>query len=203
MARVTFSGRQGFLRLYDGTADTPRYLEIPFVLMNFSGPLGKPRSPDPIVTTVGGYFHAPTSPEYESGFYEPTAINFTFWVNSADWTAHRAAFSNIDMASPWRVGAHTWQTSKGRGSIRLPDDSYKPTALFFDQNKKAVDVQVKWASTQASGSIVGMRYDETYFSPQSLQLTESPDFVEIRVSGALVYGNIEPIGDFTAGVSSI
>lgn len=202
MAGVTFGGRDGILRLYDGTAGVPHYLEIPFVQMNFSGPVAKARPIDPIVTTVGGYLHSPTGPDYEQNFYEPQNINFSCWIQTDSYYALRNALNNIDLNETWKVGAHTWQSTKGRGSIRLPDNSYKPTALFFDQNKKTIDVQVRWKSTQSRGSIVGMRYDETYFAPQSITVNESSDFCELRMTGAC-YGNIEPIGDFSTGTSSI
>ena len=202
MAIRTFQGRQGEIRIYDGSTP-PKYVSLKFVQMNFVAPLAKSRGVEPIVTTVGGFLHSPTSPEYEQNLYEPSAISFSMWANSDDWNVHRAAFSNIDMADPWQVGSHTWSSTKGRGSLVLFDGSYKATQSFFDEKKKAVDVQVRWKdASNSSGSIIGMRYDETYFPPQSLQLTESPDFVEIRASG-LVYGNIEPIGDFSPGVSSI
>ena len=202
MAGVSFSGRNGFLRIYDGTAGTPHYLEIPFVQMNFSGQSGKTRPVDPVVVTVGGFFHSPTSPEYEQNLYEPVPVNFSFWIQTDSYYSLRNALSNIDMRDPWVVGNHTWSSTKSRGSLVLFDGSYRATQPFFDEKKKAVDVQVKWSSVQARGSIVGMRYDEAYFPPQSISIVESPDFVELRCQ-ALVYGNIQPIGDFSTGTSSI
>lgn len=201
MSKRSLSGREGALRLYDGSP-TPNYIEISFVAMNFNAPLARARSNDPIVPTVGGAIMAPTSPEYDAGFFEPSQLSFSLWVNSVDWNVHRAAFSNIDMANPWKVGSTTWTSTKGRGSIQMPDSTFRATPAFFDEKKKAVDVQVRWTSPATSGSIIGMRYDEAYFAPQSLSIVESPDFVEIRASG-LVYGNIQPIGDFSTGTSSI
>ena len=202
MAIRTFQGRQGEIRIYDGSTP-PKYVSLKFVQMNFSGPLAKSRGIEPVVTTAGGYLHSPVSPDYEQSLYEPSAISFSMWVNSDDWNVHRAAFSNIDMASSWQVGNHVWSSTKGRGSLVVFDGSYRATQPFFDEKKKAVDVQVRWKDTSnASGSIIGMRYDEAYFPPQSISIVESPDFVELRCQ-ALVYGNIEPIGDFSTGTSSI
>lgn len=201
MAGKTAQGRDGELRIYDGSTP-PRFISIPFVQMDFQGPVARARPADPIVVTVGGYLHSPTGPDYESGFYEPQNVSFSCWIQTDSYYALRNALSNIDLNETWKVGAHTWQSSKGRGSIRLPDNSYQPTGLFFDQNKKTVDIQVRWTHSSMRGSIMGMRYDETYFAPQSVTLGEQADYVPLRISG-LCYGNIEPIGDFSTGTSSI
>ena len=201
MAVLTTSGRQGRIRIYDGSP-TPNFIEIKFELMNLNAPLARARSNDPIVPTVGGALMSPTSAEYDAGFYEPSQISFSLWVNTVDYRSIRNAFSNIDLADPWKVGSTTWISTKSRGSIRMPDSTFRATPPFFDEKKVAVDVQSVWTGPNTSGSTIGMRWDETYFAPQSLTINESPDFVEIRASG-LCYGNIEPIGDFSTGVSSI
>jgi hypothetical protein len=202
MSIRTFSGRDGALRIYDGSTP-PHYVELKFISMNFSGPLARQRPVDPVVPTVGGFIHAPTGPDFDAGMYDPSPVSFSGWVNSVDWNTQRAAFSNIDLDEPWKVGSHTWTTTKGRGSIRVADGSFRPTAPFFDTLKKAVNIQTKWAHPSASGSIVAMSYDEVYFPPQSVTINESADFVEIRVNQVPVYGNIRPIGDFSDGTSSI
>ena len=199
MAVRSFSGRDGELRLYDNNA---HYISLKFVGMNFSAPMGRPRAIENTVVTAGGFFHAPTGPDFESTTYEPVPISFSLWVNTDDWNVHRSAFSNIDMDEPWVVGAHTWTTTAGKGSLIRPDGSYLPTELFFDVKKKTVDVQLLWRGPATSGSVVGMKYEETYFAPQNLSIQESSDFVEIRASG-LAYGNVQPIGAFTPGTSSI
>lgn len=196
----TFQGREGALRIYDGTTP-PRYVEIPFVQMNLSAPLGKPRPIDPIVPTVGGYVHAPTGPDYDQAFFEPVTLAFSAWVEARSFPTIKRALSNLGRTGTWTVGPHTWTTTKGRGSVVMSDGTYRATQPFFDQMKFAADVQVKWQDA-VSGSIFAMRYDEAYFPPQSAILTESPEYVEISVS-ALVYGNIEEISNFSSGTASL
>ena len=201
--RVT-SGRDGELRLYDATPSpgTPKFLSIKFEQMNLSGAMARPRPLDPVIATVGGALMAPTSADYDAGFFEGIPVSFSLWVNSVDYMPIRAALSNLDNANPWKVGQDTWQSTKGRGSVIMPDGNYKSTPLFFDEKKRAVDIQARWTSPAMSGSIMGQRWDEAYFAPQNVAMQESADYLEIRCT-ALVYGNIEPIGDFSFGVSSI
>lgn len=201
MAVHTYSGREGELRIYDGGTPTPYYLTVPFVELNLVAPSARGRSADPVVPTVGGYIHAPTSPDYDQGFYEGQPISFSCWIENRHYRQIRNALCNMDMNTTWTVGADTWVTTKGRGSIIVADGTFRATQPFFDVRKVAVDVQAQWQDRQ-SGSIVAMRYDEAYFPPQVVTLNESADFVQLRIQG-IVYGNIQSTGGFTAGVESV
>jgi hypothetical protein len=200
MAAHTYSGREGKLRIYDG--DTPpHFLEIPFVEVNLVAPSARARSNDPIVVTVGGYVHAPVSADYDSGFYEGQPISFSCWIENRHYRQIRNALCNMDMNSTWTVGAHTWVTTKGRGSIIKADGNYFATQAFFDTKKVAVDVQAAWTD-RLSGSVVAMRYDESYFPPQTITQNESAEYVQLQVQG-IVYGNIQATGGFSAGTESV
>jgi hypothetical protein len=166
--------------------------------MDLTAPAGKKRPPDPVVVTVGGYFHAPTGADFEQALFEPLPLGFSFWVNDTDSMGPvRDAFCNPDLNSPWTVAGTPWSTTKGRGSVIMPDNSYRATQPFFDQMKKSVCVEAIWRQ-QASGSVVGMRWDEVYMDPAELEFHESADALSIQVN-ALIYGNIGKISDFTSG----
>ena len=200
MAHV-FQGREGALRIYDGN-NPPYYVEIPFVQMNFSAPMARARPLDPIVPTVGGYIHAPTGSDYDQGFYEPSTASFTAWVEARSFPTLQKAMSNTtNLGGSWQVGSHYWTSTKGRGSIIMADGTYRATQPFFDQLKVTGDIQVRWQDVK-SGSLMAMRYDEAYFAPQSVPMVETADFVEVNVT-ATVYGNIQPIANFSTGTASL
>ena len=203
-ARITFSGRGGALRLMDGSSP-PKYLEIPFSSMNFSAPVARPRTVDPVVATVGGYAHLPGS-DYDAGFAEPQPVAFSCHIDDTtnSWKL-RPAMCNPDLQSPWTVGAQTWTSAKGQGgSIVLANGGYAPTpGSFYDMKKVSVHMEVLWTHSQTTSGTpsYGLRLNDVYMPPQDQQIQESSDFVDCSISG-FVYGEIKPIGAFTAGTSS-
>ena len=211
MPRLTYSGRDGELRLYDnsgtawfgggaGSAGTPYYHQVRFENLNFTGPAAKPRPPDPIVVTAGGYVHVPDSEAYEAVFYEPLPFSFSCLINDIDRIKLRDALCNIDLKSPWTVGGKQWTSTKGKGSIIMPDGTFQGTRAFSDTKKVAVDMQLLFRNVQAVTSH-GMNYEEIYVPPQDVEMTESADSIELSIKG-LIYGDIDPITAFTTGTES-
>jgi hypothetical protein len=194
---LTIQGRDGELRIYDANS---HYIKIRFEQMDLQGPLARARPIDPIVPTVGGYVHAPTGPDYDEQLYAPQQVEFSFLVNTGEWEKVRDALCNPTLQQPWQVGADTWSTTKGRGSIVLGDGSFYATQPFDDVMKVTVDLQSLWRSP-VSGSVFGMRWDEAYTAPQNLMIQETPDATAIRIT-ALIYGNIEAISSFSPGSPS-
>lgn len=204
MARLQIMGRDGCLRIYDGSSPL-NYVEVVFEKMDFAGPLAKPRPLDPIIATMGGYAHAPDSDSYEKVLYEPLPLSFSC---SLDLTTNtwklRDALCNPDLDRTWKVGSATWTTTKGRGSIVLPDGSFTATLGFFDVMKKSVDIEVLFANPNAvspGSASWGIRYSEVYFPPQEQSISESPDEVALKATGQ-IYGNITQIGGFRPGNES-
>lgn len=204
MARILFHGRSGALRLYDG-GSPPKYLEVPFSQMNFSAPLARPRTPDPIVPTVGGYAHLPGA-DYEQGFAEPQEVSFSCHIDDTtnSWKL-RDAMCNVDLHSPWTVGSQTWTSAKGQGgSIILANGGYAPTpGSFYDNKKVSVHIETLWTHNQTTSGTpsYGLRLNDVYMPPQDQQIQESADYVDLSIRG-LVYGEIKPIGAFTSGTAS-
>lgn len=210
MGAITFSGREGELRFYDnsgtafyggnGTAGTPYYFQVRFSTMSFAGPAAKPRPIDPIVVTAGGYVHSPTSEDYEAAFYNPLDFSFSCLVNDLDRVKVRDSLCNLDLNVPWTVGGNRWTSTKGKGSIIMPDGTYQGTRAFYDTQKVAVDMQLLFQSVQAASNF-GMKYEEVYIAPQDVQINESPDEITLAIKG-LIYGNIAGISSFTTGKQS-
>lgn len=209
MGRITYSGRGGEIRFYDnsgtawagggaGSAGTPYFFKVRFENLDFTGPAAKPRPVDPIVVTVDGYVHAPQSEDYEAAFYEPLEFSFSCLINDLDRIKLRDSLCNLDLKDPWTVGGQRWTSTKGKGSIVMSDGTYQGTRAFSDTKKVTVDMQLLFQSAQATTSH-GMNYEETYIPPQNVEMTESPDQIELSIRG-LIYGDTEPIATFTTGV---
>lgn len=205
--RITFSGRDGTLRLLDGSS-TPNYLELPYVQMNFScGGISRPRPQDPIVATEDGYAHLPDA-NYEEGFMQPTPVSFTCWVDDTtnSWKL-RDALCNPDLDSPWKVGAATWTSAKGQGTPFTAADGttmYGPST-FFDTQKVSVHMEVLWSSrinaASAGTKTWGVRVNDIYFAPQDQAIQENNETIELTIKG-MAYGKVAPIGAFTVGNAS-
>lgn len=198
MGRITYQGRGGALRLSDGSSP-PKYLELPFVQMNYSIPLASPRPADSITPTLSGYQHAPD----EAAYFAPVPISFSASIDDQtnSWKL-RDALGNPDMDSTWKVGTQTWTTTRGRGSIILADGaSWSQGVSFFDAKKNAVNMEVLWTQPQA-GSAFGIRAEEIYFAPEEQQIAESADSVEITIRG-MCYGRITYQGAFTDALTAI
>lgn len=209
MGKITYQGRDGALRIYDGSgtalvgggSGTPYYIEIPFENMDFTGPAAKPRPIDPIVVTAGGFVHKPTSDEYERTFYEPLPFSFSCRVDDTiNRVKLRDSLCNVDLKDPWTVGSNRWASTKGRGSIIMPDGTFQGTKAFFDVKKVSIDMQLLFKNAAASSSF-GMNYEEIYTAPQEISVVETPDSIELQVRG-LIYGDINAITAFSEGRSS-
>lgn len=194
----TLSGRDGELRIYDGSNN---YVTVKFEQMDLVGPIARARPLDPVVVTVEGYVHAPTGPDYDETLYGPLPVEFSLIVNTQDFhTKVLPALCNPNLDSPWRVGNTTWTTTKGRGSIIMFDGTYYATQSFDDTKKVTVCFESLWRSP-VNGSVFAMQWDEVYVQPQNISINELPDNVGVRIS-ALTYGNIRPISAFTSGTPS-
>lgn len=208
MGKITYYGRGGVLKIFDGSGSvwagntgTPYEITIPFANMDFSGPAARPRPVDPVVVTAGGYVHAPSSDSYEATYYEPLPLSFSCLIDdTTNRQKLRDALCNPDLDDPWLVGTDNWKTTKGRGSVILPDNTFVGTRSLHDSRKVTVELQLVWDSPNATSKF-GMAYDELYCPPQNLSIHESPDSVELQVQ-ALVYGNINSISSFKTGKES-
>lgn len=181
---------------------TAFFIEVPFVSMNFSGAAAKPRAPDPIIVTAGpGYVHTPASEDYEGAFYQPVDVSFSCLMDdTVNRIKLRDALCNVDLKSPWTVGNNRWSSSKGRGSIVLPDGNFVGTRAFSDTSKVAVNMELLWENVKATTSS-GMQYNETWVPPQDITINESPDQVELAIHG-LAYGDVKAITAFSPGNES-
>jgi hypothetical protein len=106
----------------------------------------------------------------------------------------------MDLKDPWTVGSDRWVSTKGKGSIVMPDGTFRGTQPLHDTKKVTVDMQLLFENFRATTSH-GMNYEEVYVAPQDIDIVETPDNIEMTVKG-LIYGDIEPITAFTTGDES-
>lgn len=66
---------------------------------------------------------------------------------------------------------------------------------FADPKKVTVDVEGIWGERDGA-NLQGIRAKEVYFNPGSVQISESAEFVFLRMTG-IVYGESQPITAFT------
>ena len=199
----SYHGRGGVLRIYErGLASGTGYLEIPFVQMDLTAPIAKPRPVDPIISFVGGYKHVPDSPEYEKGFYEGLPFSFSCTIDDqVNREKLLQALCNVPLGTQWKVGTQTWNSTKGMGSIALPDGTFYATQPFFDTKKVSVNMEVVWTALSGTTATFGYQWKEIYTPPQTIEIHESPDAVTLAVQG-LIYGDIGSIAAFTPGTAA-
>ena len=199
--RFTFTGRDGHLRLIDG-ATPPKYLQLPFVQMDFTADMARARPPDPIIGTADGSAYLP-DPGYGVGFCQPVPVAFSCWMDDTtnSWKL-RDALGNPDMDPIWMVGTQVWVTAKGQGgSIVHSNGEFVSTpSSFYDTQKNTINLECLWTQPNA-GSAFGIKCRDVYFPPQDQQIQESSESVTFSIKG-LVFGSIEYVGAFTTGTAS-
>jgi len=168
-----------------------QYFDVVFAGMDFSGPLGRPKTEEQLVLnrgTVDAYAHYIEGPH--GPMYEPMEISFSCLL---DTTANKdKILKALECANP---GADRW-TSTGvtsKGTTKNDGTNYNPA--FADTNKKTVNVQILW-DTAGSGAVpFGLAYYESYFHLEQQSFSESEDAIILACKGA-AYGVIERIYGF-------
>lgn len=196
-----YVSKDGTLRLYDGTLQSPFFLEIFFTEGNFSAPEGRAR-PEELLILNRGKIDA--NAHYIDGpddvILNPLELTFSILLDEAkNKTKLRQAF-NLDHLSTWLVGSNTWLTTKATSSVLSGAAVSVTTPAFADARKRTVDVEMLWADPDGAGNI-GRKYAETYFPAERVTITESEDGVRVAATG-LVYGAVSEITAFTTGIAS-
>ena len=162
-----------------------QYYEVPFVGMDFSGPIGRPLTDEMLVLNRGNmdafghYIEGPDNP-----IYEPVSVSFSAMLDSTyNKTALQAALSCGDPDSArWTAAGTT-----AKGTTKNDGTNFNPA--FVDTSKKAINLLVRWYDT---GLPFGMAYYETFFPPEGITIQESEEGIVVSVQGGC-YGVIEDI----------
>lgn len=200
---VTFTHRDGRLRLYDGTA-TPYYIEVPFINADFKAPAGRarptqtPRLDRGRLSSLMHYIEGPDDP-----ILGAQTLGFSFLLGNFEpnLTKLKQAL-NTDFAAAWTVGSNTWVSTKG--STQLLSGGGAPTLFTTPRftnspRNRCVNVEVLFVDpTNPTGPATGYKYAEVYLAPDKQMVNEAAEEISLQVSGE-IFGSITGITAFTAG----
>jgi len=166
-----------------------QYFEIAFSKMDFSGPIGRPKTEEVLVLDRGTHSaHSHYIEGDDSPIYEPLDISWSCLLDDVyNYTYILTALQcgNFNNSIGWTT---TGTTSKGT----TKNDGSNLNPAFVDSAKKAVNIQVLWdGGTYAEG----FAYYEVFFPDDQQTIGESDTEVPLSCKGA-VYGVIERIHAF-------
>lgn len=165
-----------------------QYFEIAFAAMDFSGPLGRPKTEEILVLNRGC---SDANAHYIEGadgrIYEPQEISFSCLLDDVvnkDDIMVALACGDPDSARWTATGVTSKGTTKNDGT------NFNPA--FKDATKKTVNVQMLFEGVSKNQ---GLAYYEVFFPEENQKITEAEDGVPLACAGG-VYGVIERINGF-------
>jgi len=166
-----------------------QYLEVAFSKMDFSGPIGRPKTEEVLVLDRGTHSaHSHYIEGDDSPIYEPLDISWSCKLDDVynrEYIFTALQCGNFNNSIGWTT---TGTTSKGT----TKNDGTNLNPAFVDTTKKAVNIQVLWeGGTYAEG----FAYYEVFFPDDQQTIGESDTEVPLSCKGA-VYGVIERIHAF-------
>ena len=191
---LSFTNRSGKIRLYDGTAVTPQFLEIDFDAGDFSGPLGIPR-PEEILKLNRGLSDA--NAHYIGGsddkIYEPMELSLSCLLTDLTQTGYI-----VDWLNAMNDGGTTQVNSKTLLNTKEDTnrDGTNTSPPFADSDKMCCNVEILWDGA----TDWGLQYNEVYFPIEQGAISEGDDAVTLAITG-FVYGTVEEISVFTTGAT--
>lgn len=165
-----------------------QYLTVPFALMDFSGPLGRPRQEEILVldrdtmSADGHYIKGP-----DDKLMEPLEISFSCYIDSSYGDR---VIEALECDNP---NAGTWTGTGVSTKSDTRNDGVNANPAFADSDKKSVNVQIKWGL--ATGYAFGMAYYECFFERKDVSVAEGADGTVLKAKG-MCYGRIETITGF-------
>jgi len=165
-----------------------QYFEIAFAAMDFTGPLGRPKTEEILVLNRGrSDANAHYIQSADGRIYEPQEISFSCLLDDVvNKVAIMVALACGDPDSArWTA---TGVTSKGT----TKNDGVNLNPAFKDATKKTVNVQMLF---QGASRNQGWAYYEVFFPEENQKVTEAEDGVPLSCAGG-AYGIIERINEF-------
>ena len=216
---INYQGRDGELRVIDksqagvGASGTPWGFSVKFEQMDFQ--VGLQARPEEMVRLdrqrITNDAHLQIGSE--ENIYQAIDASFSFVMSSQETDA-LMQFVGTDWAQIGHTTTATWQvkgtpqgglvSTKGRGlsgdglyAGGRVDSRGSIVALqgFADAKKVAVDVEVIWKERSGANQF-GFRLKEACFEPGRQQISESADYVTVRLTG-MVYGEVSRITGFS------
>jgi len=165
-----------------------KYISIPFIQMDFSGPLGRGLTEELLIMNRGGmdsYAHYIEGSDNQ--IMDIFEISFSCLID--DTYNNDAIFQALECENP-NLGIWTSTGTSTKGDTKNNGSNANPA--FVDANKKCVNVQVLWSGSTYS---FGMAYYEVFFPKSDQSIAESEDGIILSCRGG-VYGVIDKIYGF-------
>jgi len=181
------------IRLYDGTATTPLYLEVDLEPGDFNGPLGISRQEEILVLNRGRMdAHAHYRKGPDDKLMEPQAVSFTIRITDSAQTVNiRNWIRAMNDALATQVNSQTLVSTQGK--TKRDGTNFNP--VFADANKGTCDIEYL---IETGAADLGLKYAEVYFPADQVPLAEAEDAITLTLAG-LCYGTILDIEAFTTG----
>jgi len=165
-----------------------QYFEVAFAAMDFSGPLGRPKTEETLVLDrkkISARMHYIAGPQDK--IYAPLEISFSALIDDT--------YNKDDIEQALQCGnpGSTFWTATGvtaKGTTK--NDGSNANPAFKDSTKKAVNVQIRFAGVARNE---GRAFYEVFFPPGEQLYTEGEDGVSLACKGG-VFGLIERLHDF-------
>jgi hypothetical protein len=184
---MIFQHKDGALRLYDGTANTPYYYEILFTNANLSGPIARAKTTERLILNKGkiddGAYYVESD---DAPIAAPLKITFSCLMEDG---GHYATLDALLRGNATIDGVAITST---QGSTKNNEVNDNP--IFADSSKRTLNVEVLY-----EGAInEGIKWAEVYFPPEQQDIKETFDSIILNITG-YSYGTIARITNFTTG----
>lgn len=196
----TYIGKNGTLRLYEGTAPTPFFLEFVYEAMDFTGAFA-PARPDEIAVLDRGNHNV--NGHYVQGLddpvVEPIEVSFSCRLDDTQLLTRLEEALNVYGAASWVVDGDTWVTTKATTTRDAGDGSAVTTYAFADDwPKRTNDLVLLWT---AAASDKGFRWNEILWPPEQQEIGEAEDAINVSLTGQC-YGSTASLTALPDGTAS-
>jgi hypothetical protein len=165
------------------------YYYVPFVKMDYNGPLGRGRREEILVLNRGTLdSYANHMEGGDEKLFGSVQIGFSADIDDTHnrIALNKALICDNPASTYWNAtGESSKGTSYAEGTTKYP--------VFVDTTKKTVNIQVLWDN--GVGIPMGFAFYEIFFDGSELKLTESDEGLAMALSG-LCFGAIEIINEF-------
>lgn len=209
MALIAYFGKFGEIRiLFQGDGGGGfYYYPIIFEGLDMSATLARPR-PDELPVMDRGNYNAYTHHLQgpDTPIIQPVQLTFSCMIdNTFGRNNLYLAFCNAGRVSPWAIGGVNLSNVNGTTMLLNGAGSLVSTALPYDTQQDRVTIECLFRgdpNPPTHDDDYGFRFNETWFQPGALRLTEAADSLKVNVTGG-IYGPISQITAFTTGTNLI
>ena len=194
---AVYQGKLGSLRIYDGTAVTPQFINVTGnENPNFQGALGRALPTETVRLERGNLNGAlGRTPESDVSAVSAIPISFSVLMTEANVASVLPALSNPFNAGTWTVGGGTF-VEADQTALQIPDSGGVLRAFPVFTNTLYRLVHVEIALNATTDTII--RYEGVFFQPDQITIQEAQQEVTLTANG-LVWGLVTTLSAHTTG----